>query len=161
MPRSRGLSPLACIAAALPFRVARLLFPFRPVRAILFKLVHGEAPDVGQMTRKVREMLEGAIQADGVEELFETGKPIQVDIFSEEYLARIGRLQLPNTKVKILQYLLSQAIAGMSMANKMKGKEFAERLRQIVDAYNNRRKDASLANEVLDDIAEQLTDLLH
>lgn len=159
--RMRLAYKLCCASEAFTEREQDLMNFYGAVRSILFKLVHGEAPDVGQMTRKVREMLEGAIQADGVEELFETGKPIQVDIFSEEYIARIGRLQLPNTKVKILQYLISQAIAGMSMANKMKGKEFAERLQQIVDAYNNRRRDASLANDVLDDIAEQLTDLLH
>ena len=131
------------------------------VRSILFKLVHGDAPDVGQMTRKVRKMLEEAIQSDGIEELFETGKHIQVDIFSDEYIARIEQIQLPNTKVKILQYLLTQAIDEMRKINKVKSLEFAKRLQQIVDDYNNRRRDFSLANEVLDDIAEQLTDLLH
>ena len=40
------------------------------------------------------------------------------------------------------------------------GIEFSERLKQIVDDYNNRRRDQALANEVLDDVAEQLAQLL-
>ncbi len=40
------------------------------------------------------------------------------------------------------------------------GIEFSERLKQIVDDYNNRRRDETLANDVLDDVAEQLAQLL-
>ena len=39
-----------------------------------------------RMNARVRKMLEGAIQSDGIEELFETGKHISVDIFSDEYM---------------------------------------------------------------------------
>ena len=80
------------------------------VRSILFKLTKGDAPDIEQMNARVRKMLEGAIQSDGIEELFETGKHISVDIFSDEYMDKINAIQLPNTKIKILQRLLSQAI---------------------------------------------------
>ena len=38
--------------------------------------------------------------------------------------------------------------------------EFAERLKRVVDDYNNRRRDEAFANEVLDDVAEQLAKLL-
>ena len=41
------------------------------------------------MNERVRELLEGAIQSDGIEELFETGKHISVDIFSDEYIDKI------------------------------------------------------------------------
>lgn len=159
--RMRQAYNLCCSSDAFTDAERDLINFYCAVRSILFKLVHGEAPDVGQMTRKVREMLEGAIQSDGIEELFETGKHIQVDIFSEEYIARIEQIQLPNTKVKVLQRLLTQAIDEMRKVNKVKSIEFAERMQQIVDAYNNRRRDVSLANEVLDDIAGQLAELLH
>ena len=56
------------------------------VRSILFKLTKGDAPDVEQMNARVRKMFEGAIQSDGIEKLFETGKHISVDIFSDEYI---------------------------------------------------------------------------
>lgn len=130
------------------------------IRSILFKLTKGDAPDISQMNARVREMLEGAIQSDGIEELFETGKHISVDIFSDQYMDRINAIQLPNTKIKILQRLLSQAIDEFKKVNKIMGMEFADRLKKVVDAYNNRRRDEAYANEVLDDVAEQLAKLL-
>lgn len=130
------------------------------VRSILFKLTKGDAPDISQMNARVREMLEGAIQSDGIEELFEAGKHISVDIFSDEYMDKINAIQLPNTKIKILQRLLSQAIDELKKVNKIMGIEFADRLKRVVDEYNNRRRDEAYANEVLDDIAEQLAQLL-
>lgn len=130
------------------------------VRSILFKLTKGDAPDITQMNARVREMLEGAIQSDGIEELFETGKHISVDIFSDEYMDKINAIQLPNTKIKILQRLLSQAIDEFRKVNKIMGLEFADRLKRVVDEYNNRRRDEAYANEVLDDVAEQLAQLL-
>lgn len=130
------------------------------VRSILFKLTKGDAPDIEQMNARVRKMLEGAIQSDGIEELFETGKHINIDIFSDEYMDKINAIQLPNTKIKILQRLLAQAIDEFRKVNKIMGMEFADRLKKVVDEYNNRRRDETYANEVLDDVAEQLAQLL-
>lgn len=130
------------------------------VRSILFKLTKGDAPDVGQMTARVRELLEGAIQSDGIEELFETGKHIEVDIFSDEYIAKVQQIPLPNTKVKVLERLLAQAIDEFRKVNKIKSIEFADRMQRVVDEYNNRRRDEAFANEVLDDVADQLAALL-
>ena len=133
---------------------------YSAVRSILFKLTKGNAPDITQMNARVKEMVAEAIQSDGIEELFEAGKHIDVDIFSDEYIAKINRIPLPNTKVKILQRLLSQAIDEFKKVNKIKGLEFSQRLQAVVDSYNDRRKDEAYANEVLDDVAEQLSQLL-
>ena len=134
---------------------------YQAVRSVLFKLTKGEAPDISQMNAKVRKLLEGAIQSDGIEELFETGKHIDIDIFSDEYLLRIERINLPNTKIKALQRLLAYAIDEFRRVNKIKSIEFDERMKAVVDMYNNRRRDEAFANEVLDDVAEQLAQLLH
>lgn len=133
---------------------------YSAVRSILFKITKGDAPDISQMNARVREMVAEAIHSDGVEELFETGKHIDVDIFSDEYIAKVNSIPLPNTKVKILQRLLSQAIDEFKKVNKIKGLEFSERMQAVVDNYNDRRRDEAYANEVLDDVAEQLSQLL-
>ena len=133
---------------------------YSAVRSILFKLTKGDAPDITQMNAKVRKMVTEAIQSDGVEELFEAGKHIDIDIFSDEYIAKINQILLPNTKVKILQRLLSQAIDEFKKVNKIKAVEFSQRMQAVVDNYNDRRRDEAYANEVLDDVAEQLSKLL-
>ena len=130
------------------------------VRSLLFKITKGDAPDIAQMNARVREMLEGAIQSDGIEELFETGKHISVDIFSDEYIDKINAIELPNTKIKLLQKLLKQAIDEFKKVNRIMGVEFTDRMNKVVDDYNNRRRDEAYANDVLDDVAEQLTNLL-
>lgn len=133
---------------------------YQAVRSILFKLTKGDAPDTSQMNAKVRKLLDEAIQSDGIEELFETGKHINIDIFSDEYMARIEKIPMPNTKIKALQRLLSYAIEEFKKVNKIKSIEFAERMKAVVEIYNNRRKDEAFANEVLDDVANQLADLI-
>lgn len=134
---------------------------YQAVRSVLFKLTKGEAPDISQMNAKVRELLDSAIQSDGIEELFETGKHIDIDIFSDEYMARIEKIHMPNTKIKALQRLLSYAIEEFKRVNKIKSIEFAERMKAVVETYNNRRRDEAFANEVLNDVANQLADLIH
>ena len=133
------------------------------VKSVLFKLVKPDVPDIHQMNAKVTKMIEEAINADGVEELFTTGKDVgglEEEIFSDEYLERINKIPLVNTKIKILQRLLKQAIDTYKKVNKIKGVDFTKRMNNIVEIYNARRKDKAFANEVLDDIAEQLTQLL-
>lgn len=108
-------------------------------------------------------MVEEAIQADGVTEIFTLEKDTQrleQDIFSDEYLERINRIPMANTKIKILQRLLKNAIDEYRKVNKMKGVDFTDRMNAVVELYNARRKDKAFANEVLDDVAEQLTKLL-
>ena len=75
--------------------------------------------DVGSHGGQSRQMME----------LFETGKHISVDIFSDEYLDKINAIQLPNTKIKVLQRLLSQAIDEYKKVNRIMGMEFSDRLK--------------------------------
>ena len=133
------------------------------VRSVLRKLTKGDAPDTTQMNTRVAKMVEEAIQADGVTEIFTLEKDTQrleQDIFSDEYLERINRIPMANTKIKILQRLLKNAIDEYRKVNKMKGVDFTDRMNAVVELYNARRKDKAFANEVLDDVAEQLTKLL-
>lgn len=133
------------------------------IRSVLRKLTKGDAPDTTQMNARVSRMVEEAIQADGVTEIFTLEKEterLEQDIFSDEYLERINRIPLVNTKIKILQRLLKNAIDEYRKVNKMKGVDFTERMNAVVELYNSRRKDKAFANEVLDDVAEQLTKLL-
>lgn len=133
------------------------------VRSVLFKLTRGTAPDTAQMNARVTRLIEEAIQADGVTELFVVGREteqLEEDIFSDEYIERINRIPMVNTKIKLLQQLLKRAIEDYKRINKIKGVDFTERMNAIVELYNSRRKDKAFANEVLDDVAEQLTRLL-
>jgi type I restriction enzyme R subunit len=64
------------------------------------------------MNARVREMITEALKADGVEEIFKMGedKSGEAGLFEPDYLAKIEKIKLPNTKVKLLQQLLARAI---------------------------------------------------
>ncbi len=132
------------------------------IRAIVFKLNKGDAPDIAQMNERVREMIQEALLSEGVEEILKLGQDNQegaIDIFSDEYLAKIDQIKLPNTKIKLLQNLLNKAIATYKKVNKIKGVDFSKKLKALVDRYNERPDNITFANDVLEDVAQQFADL--
>ena len=96
------------------------------VRSIVFKLTKGNAPDTAQMNARVREMIKEALQSDGVEEIFKLGDESETeqDLFDEDYLAKIDKIKLPNTKIKLLQLLLAKVIEEIRKVNRVKGIDF-------------------------------------
>ncbi|MDI6049411.1 type I restriction endonuclease subunit R [Flavobacterium sp. XS2P24] len=134
---------------------------FLAVRSIVFKLTKGVAPDTAQMNNKVRNMIQEAIESEGIEEIFklgETGEK-EVDIFSDDYLAKLDKIKLPNTKIKLLQKLLAKAIEDVQKINKIMGVDFTKRLQFIVDKYNERKESDVLNSIVLEDFTDEIIDL--
>jgi len=134
---------------------------FTGVRSIIYKLTKGNAPDVTQMNRKVSMMLQQALQSDGVEEVAQVNVDTRdLDLLSEEYMARLEKLNLPNTKVKLMEKLLRSVITEFKKVNKIKGVDFTKRLNALVERYNDRSDNAVSAQEVLDEVAKQMAELL-
>ncbi len=132
------------------------------VRSIVFKLTKGGAPDIDQMNAKVREMIKNALESDGVEEIFKLGddSKSEQDLFDEDYLAKIDKIKLPNTKIKLLQKLLAKAIDEIKKVNKVKGIDFTGKMKSLVEKYNERKEDDVLRSEVYEEMAEHLTDMI-
>jgi type I restriction enzyme R subunit len=132
------------------------------VRSIVFKLTKGNAPDTAQMNAKVREMIKEALQSEGVEEIFKLGDEAETeqDIFDEDYLAKIDKIKLPNTKIKLLQQLLAKVIAEIKKVNRVKGIDFTKKMQTLVERYNDRDANDILRSEVYEEMASALTDLI-
>jgi len=138
---------------------------YMAIRSIIYKLTRGITPDTAQMNIKVREMIAEAIKSDGVEEIFklgnEDGSEGAIDIFDEDYLAKIDKIKLPNTKIKLLQKLLEKAIGEVAKTNKMQGVDFTKKFQALVDKYNERKEDDVLVSSVLEDFSDEIIDLYH
>ena len=132
------------------------------VRSIVAKLTKGDASDTAQMNAKVRDMIKDALQSEGVEELFKMGeeKANEQDLFDEDYLARIDKIKLPNTKIKLLQQLLAKAIEAIKKINKVRGIDFTKKMEAIVERYNNRDANDIFRSEVYEEMAEALTNMI-
>jgi type I restriction enzyme R subunit len=132
------------------------------VRSIIAKLTKGDAPDTAQMNAKVREMIKDALQSDGVEEIFKLGNDdeSEQDLFDEDYLAKIEKIKLPNTKIKLLQQLLAKLISEIKKVNRVKGIDFTKKMQVLVERYNQRDENDVLRSEVYEEIAEHLTNMI-
>ncbi len=132
------------------------------IRSIIFKLTKGTAPDTAQMNAKVREMIKDALKSDGVEEIFKIGdeKITEQDLFDDDYLAKIEKIKLPHTKIKLLQQLLAKVIGEMKKVNRVKGIDFTKKMEAIVKRYNSREENDLFRSEVFEEIADALTDLI-
>ena len=134
------------------------------IRSIIFKLSKGEAPDTAKMNATVIKMIEDALISDGVEEIFkinENSADKSIDIFSDRYLEKIKKIKLPNTRIKLLQRLLSQAVSEYKKTNLIKGIDFSKKLKNLVDLYNERKDFEISKSDVLDDLADRFTTLFN
>lgn len=134
---------------------------YMAVRSIIFKLTKGDAPDLAQMNARVREMIKEALQSDGVEEIFKLGEDgaSEIDLFDDDFLEKIEKIKLPNTKIKILQQLLKRAIENFKKVNKVKGADFSKMFKALVDKYNERKEQDILVSSVLEDFTDEIIDL--
>ncbi|MBR8535114.1 type I restriction endonuclease subunit R [Carboxylicivirga sediminis] len=132
------------------------------IRSIVFKLTKGDAPDTAQMNARVREMIKDALASDGVEEIFKMGeeKDNTQDIFDEDYIDRINKIKLPNTKIKLLQKLLAKAIGEIKKVNQVRGIDFTRKMQALVERYNERSENDVFKSEVYEEMAEQITNLI-
>ncbi|MBQ4849833.1 type I restriction endonuclease subunit R [Pseudoalteromonas sp. MMG012] len=130
------------------------------VRSIIYKLTKGDAPDTTQMNAKVREMIAEALKSEGVEEIFKLGNDDgEIDIFDEDYLAKIGKIKLPNTKIMLLQKMLAKAIGEMKKVNLAQGVDFTKRFKALVEKYNERKEEDVLLSEVLEDFSDEIINM--
>ena len=137
------------------------IYFFLGVRSIIYKLTKGDTLDASQMNARVGRMIEEAIKSEGVEEIVQIGDHgDSLDLLSEEYMARLEKLKLPNMKVKLMERLLKMVISEFQKVNKMQGIDFSKRLNDLVVKYNDRSDSAVFADEVLTAVASQMAELL-
>lgn len=134
---------------------------FIAVCSILVKLSgKADAPDIEQMNSRVEKMISEALRSEGVEEIQQIGEEEQLDLLSEAYMQRIERLPYPHTKVKLMERLLKQVIKGFRRVNKFMALDFTKRLNDLIARYNDRRDSAVFAEEVVNEVAQQMSDML-
>lgn len=133
------------------------------VRSIVAKLTKGEAPDSAQMNARVRKMISEALKSDGIEEIFKLGEDgaSEIDIFGDDYLAKIEKIKLPNTRIKLLQQLLKRAIEDFKKVNKIKGVDFTKQFQALVNKYNERDEKNTWSTEGVGKLTDEFFDLIH
>lgn len=158
----RSAYNLSCSSEAISQAEKDHIHFYFAIKAIVHKLTKGDAPDTAQMNDRVRQMIQEALISEGVEEIFKLDKnnpENNADIFSDEYMAKIEKIKLPNIKIKLLQKLLAKAIEEFKKTNRIKGVDFSKRLKKLIEIYNERKDFDVFQSHVLDDVAEQFSNL--
>ena len=115
------------------------IYFYTAVRSVIYKITKGDAPDATQMNERVRQLIQDALSSNGIEDVFQIKEAGELtDIFSDAYLQKIKDLPLENTKIKILERLLKQKIEEFKKVNKIKGIDFSEKMKKIIEKYNTR-----------------------
>lgn len=127
------------------------------IRSIVYKTTNPGTPDAEVMNNHVEVMVRKAINCTGVENIIDTEKSI--DIFDDAFLKELDDIKLPMTKFNALLKMLKSAIKQYGKTNKVKSVEFTERLKLVVEKYNN-RDNLLFTSEVVADFVNELSDEL-
>jgi len=127
------------------------------IRSIIYKQTKGDAPDAEVMNQVVENMVREALACTGIENI--VGEQKSEDMFSEEFLHEAESVKLPITKFNALLKMVRKTITAYGKTNKVKSVEFDERLRRVVEKYNN-RDNLAFTSEVVADFVNDLSDQL-
>ena len=123
------------------------------ISVMLRKIVKGDAPDTTMMNKKVEEMLLEAIQTDEIIVLVDQITESDViEITDDKYLEMLKKIPFINTKMKLLIRLMNAKLDEYKRINKLKGVEFTEKFKKLVDMYNNRRNDDKYIAKIIEEI---------
>ena len=139
------------------------IYYYMAIRTIIFKITTGDAPDVEQMNSRVRDLVKDALLSEGVEEIFKLGKDAnsKIDIFDDDYLKKIELIKQPHTKFHLLKQMLSRAIGEFSKINKVKGIDFSEKMKMLVNKYNERDEKDVLRSEIINTFSNEIINIFN
>ena len=126
----------------------RKVLYYLAVRHFVQKLLRGDIPpqiSPIEINKHVEELLADAIKGDEVEILTKVEDTEQNrdiwDLLSEEKVEKLRQSQPPHVFIKIMERLLKEAVREYRGYNLVKAKEYSERLRKLLEAYNTREDD--------------------
>jgi type I restriction enzyme R subunit len=130
------------------------------VRASVRKrLDDGASQKSSPSSAAVRQVISGAVRADGIIDLFEiAGLPeANVGILSDEFLDRLAALPQKNLALETLKKLLSDQIKSRERINIVQSRSFRESLEAVLSRYSNRAITTAQVIEELIGFAKSIT----
>ncbi len=124
---------------------------FIAVRSFIMKTTKTGVPDIKEVNNRISKMLEEAILEDEVLVLTEAGSKESFDLLTDENIRKLRALPQKNIAANILMRVMKEKVDGIKQVNLVKSREFSEKLKKIIDKYNNRNDDQDVF-EVLEEL---------
>lgn len=133
---------------------------FQSVRAAIRKRL-GDASDQPKVdaSAAVRQVISGAVAADGVIDLFEAAglADPNVGILSDEFLDRLAALPQKNLALESLKKLLSDQIRSREKVDIVQSRSFRESLEAVLNRYSSRAITTAQVIEELIGLAKSIS----
>ncbi|MBO7612035.1 MAG: type I restriction endonuclease subunit R [Elusimicrobia bacterium] len=130
------------------------------IKSLLNKITGEGQYDTVLMNKKVKQLVDDCIKA--LENQPE-GEKTEVEIFSDEYLERIKKIQYVNIKYIELMKLLKKTINEYKKINTTKAIDFSKRMQAVIDKYNERDskiEENALPREYVENLSKEIDDIL-
>ncbi|WEK54561.1 MAG: type I restriction endonuclease subunit R [Candidatus Cohnella colombiensis] len=136
-------------ATALDYTVRVQVSFFVAVKSFIVKVERDGMPDVEAFKRKITEMIELAIIRDGDEVVSISAKK-EKSLLSVENLQKIMAMKRKNVAATILKKLIDDKIKWFEQTNIVRSGFFSEKLKNIVERYNQMEDINVLITQMID-----------
>ncbi|MBP1154640.1 MULTISPECIES: type I restriction endonuclease subunit R [unclassified Paenibacillus] len=146
-------------ATALDFAVRVQVSFFMAVKSFIVKVERDGMPDVEAFKKKITAMIEQAIIRDGDEVVSISAKK-EKSLLSVENLEKIMAMKRKNVAATILKKLIDDKIKWFEQTNIVRSGFFSEKLKNIVERYNQAEDIDVLITQMID-IAKEIESALN
>lgn len=133
---------------------------FKGVKVGICKITRAGGLTTSEVNERISKIIEQAIKQEGVIDIFKIAdrENPEISILSEDYMSKIRNMQQKNIAAELLKRLLEGNITVFKRTNIVKSELFSEKLKRIMQSYNNRLIDSAevieellkLSNEIIE-----------
>ncbi len=121
---------------------------FEAVRVAITRISQQNKLSLKDINERISNLLQHSIKDSEIINIFNESK-VEFSIFDEKYLASLDKMKEKNLAVELLSKLLNDEIKAYMRTNLVQSELFSEKMKRIMNAYNN----SQLTNvEVLDEL---------
>ena len=134
---------------------------FQAVRVSLIKLTRaGSGMSRLEKEAALRQLVAKGVLVEGVNDIYRTlgmSKP-DISLLDEQFLAQIQSMPTKNLAAELLERLITDQIKARGQKNALQGKEFATKLEEAINRYQNRGLTTLEVIEELIKLAREIND---
>ncbi|MBB5336120.1 type I restriction endonuclease subunit R [Pectinatus brassicae] len=131
---------------------------FKCVKAGICKVGGKGKITSNEINARIINMLEQAIEQDGVVNIFEKSgqKNPEISLLSDEYMDQVRKMKHKNIAAEMLRNLLEDKIKVFSRTGIVKAQLFSEKMKNVLKRYNNRMVTSAEVIEELLNLSQEI-----
>ena len=130
---------------------------YEAVKVIITKMQSHQKLSLREINQRINKILQESIQSEGVLNIFAgMDDSKELSLFDKKYLESVANMKYKNIALEVLKKLLDDKIKAFLKVNIIQSNIFSDRIKKIMDKYNNNAIDNI---EVIDELLNLSDDL--